>query len=289
MNIKKQYKGILYIILSAFCFALMNMFVRMAGDLPSIQKSFFRNFVAAIFACIILIKDRIPFRCQKSNFLYLILRAGFGTIGILCNFYAVDHLVLSDASMLNKMSPFFAVLFSFLILKEKVTPTQAFLVAGAFLGSMFVVKPTFANMDILRSLIGLLGGICAGAAYTMVRKLGENGEKGPFIVFFFSCFSCVVTLPWLIFDYHPMSAMQIIILLLAGLSAAGGQFSITAAYCHAPAREISVYDYSQIIFSAILGFVVFGQLPDFLSWIGYGIICMMAVLMFLYNKRKDRK
>lgn len=289
MNIKKQYKGILYIILSAFCFALMNMFVRMAGDLPSIQKSFFRNFVAAIFACIILIKDRIPFRCQKSNFLYLILRAGFGTIGILCNFYAVDHLVLSDASMLNKMSPFFAVLFSFLILKEKVTPTQAFLVAGAFLGSMFVVKPTFANMDILPSLIGLLGGICAGAAYTMVRKLGENGEKGPFIVFFFSCFSCVVTLPWLIFDYHPMSAMQIIILLLAGLSAAGGQFSITAAYCHAPAREISVYDYSQIIFSAILGFVVFGQLPDFLSWIGYGIICMMAVLMFLYNKRKDRK
>ena len=289
MNIKKQYKGILYIILSAFCFALMNMFVRMAGDLPSIQKSFFRNFVAAIFACIILIKDRIPFRCQKSNFLYLILRAGFGTIGILCNFYAVDHLVLSDASMIYKMSPFFAVLFSFLILKEKVTPTQAFLVAGAFLGSMFVVKPTFANMDILRSLIGLLGGICAGAAYTMVRKLGENGEKGPFIVFFFSCFSCVVTLPWLIFDYHPMSAMQIIILLLAGLSAAGGQFSITAAYCHAPAREISVYDYSQIIFSAILGFVVFGQLPDFLSWIGYGIICMMAVLMFLYNKRKDRK
>ena len=289
MNIKKQYKGILYIILSAFCFALMNMFVRMAGDLPSIQKSFFRNFVAAIFACIILVKDRTAFHCQKSNFLYLILRAGFGTIGILCNFYAVDHLVLSDASMLNKMSPFFAVLFSFLILKEKVTPTQALLVAGAFLGSMFVVKPTFANMDIVPSLIGLMGGICAGAAYTMVRKLGENGEKGPFIVFFFSCFSCVVTLPWLVFDYHPMSGMQVFILLLAGLSAAGGQFSITAAYCFAPAREISVYDYSQIIFSAALGFVVFGQLTDFLSWVGYGIICMMAVLMFLYNKRRDTK
>lgn len=265
------------------------MFVRMAGDLPSIQKSFFRNFVAAIFACIILLKNRIPFRCQKKNLLYMILRAGFGTIGILCNFYAVDHLVLSDASMLNKMSPFFAVLFSFLILKEKVSPTQAVLVVGAFLGSMFVVKPTFANMDIVPSIIGLAGGICAGAAYTMVRKLGENGEKGPFIVFFFSCFSCLVTLPWLVFDYHPMTGMQILILLLAGLSAAGGQFSITAAYCFAPAREISVYDYSQIIFSAILGFLVFGQLPDVLSWIGYGIICMMAVLMFLYNKRKDEK
>ena len=285
---KNKYKGIFYIILSAFCFALMNMFVRMAGDIPSIQKSFFRNFVAAIFACIILLKERVPFRCRKENLKYMLLRSVFGTFGILCNFYAVDHLVLADASMLNKMSPFFAVLFSFLILKERVTLPQALFVAGAFLGSMFVVKPTLTNMEFIPSVIGLAGGICAGAAYTMVRKLGEKGEKGPFIVFFFSTFSCAVTLPWLIFDYHPMTAVQTGILLLAGLSAAGGQFSITAAYCHAPAREISVYDYSQIIFSAFLGFLVFGQMPDALSWLGYGIICAMAVLMFLYNLGRSK-
>ena len=105
MSIKKQYKGILYIVCSAFCFALMNMFVHMAGDLPSIQKSFFRNFVAAIFAGIILAKEGIPFRCKKENLKYMFLRSIFGTLGILCNFYAVDHLVLADASMLNKMSP----------------------------------------------------------------------------------------------------------------------------------------------------------------------------------------
>lgn len=282
----KKYKGIICIVLSALCFAFMNLFVRMAGDLPSIQKSFFRNFVAAIFACIILLKDKSPFYCKRGNIIYLILRAVFGTVGILCNFYAIDHLVLADASMLNKMSPFFAVLFSFLILKEKVTVPQAILVVGAFLGSLFVIKPTFANLNLFPSILGLFGGIGAGAAYTMVRKLGERGEKGPFIVFFFSVFSCLATLPWLIFDYHPMSAVQLITLLLAGLAAAGGQFSITAAYFYAPAREISVYDYSQILFSAVLGFVFFGQVPDALSWLGYGIICGMAVLMFLYNKRR---
>lgn len=285
---KKKYRGILYIVLSAFCFALMNMFVRMAGDLPSVQKSFFRNFVAAIFACILLVREGGSFRCRREHLKYLVLRAAFGTIGILCNFYAVDHLVLADASMLNKMSPFFAVLFSFLILKERVTAVQTLIMAGAFAGSMFVVKPTFANMDLFPSLLGLLGGVCAGAAYTMVRKLGAMGVKGAFIVFFFSAFSCLAVLPWLVFDYHPMSASQLVILLLAGLSAAGGQFSITAAYCHAPAREISVYDYSQIIFSAGLGFFVFGQIPDLLSWLGYGIICAMAVIMFLYNNRRDK-
>lgn len=286
MESKKRYKGIICIIMSAFCFALMSFFVRMAGDLPSIQKSFFRNFVAAIFASVILMKNGVPFRCKKENLGYMLGRSICGTIGILCNFYAVDHLVLADASMLNKMSPFFAVIFSYFLLREKITVPQGLFVIGAFVGSLFVIKPTFSNMDLIPSLIGLCGGIGAGAAYTMVRKLGERGEKGPFIVFFFSTFSCVVTLPWLLFDYHPMSLAQIGILLFAGLSAAGGQFSITAAYCYAPAREISVYDYSQIIFSAGLGFFFFGQIPDLLSWIGYAVICLMAVAMFLYNNRR---
>lgn len=286
MESKKRYKGIICIIMSAFCFALMSFFVRMAGDLPPIQKSFFRNFVAAIFAGIILMKNGVSFHCKKENLGYMLGRSICGTIGILCNFYAVDHLVLADASMLNKMSPFFAVIFSYFLLKEKITVPQGLFVIGAFVGSLFVIKPTFSNMDLLPSLIGLCGGIGAGAAYTMVRKLGERGEKGPFIVFFFSTFSCVVTLPWLFFDYHPMSLAQIGILLFAGLSAAGGQFSITAAYCYAPAREISVYDYSQIIFSAGLGFFFFEQIPDLLSWIGYAVICLMAVAMFLYNNRR---
>lgn len=285
MSMNHKYKGIIYIVISAFCFALMNLFVRMAGDLPSIQKSFFRNFVAAVFAFIILKKEHVPFRCKRENLKYLLLRAGFGTVGVLCNFYAIDHLVLADASMLNKMSPFFAIIFSALILKEKVTVPQGLLVSGAFLGSLFVIKPTFANMDLVPSFLGLLGGLGAGVAYTMVRCLGERGEKGSFIVFFFSMFSCVATLPWLIFDYHPMKAAQLLVLLLAGTAAAGGQFAITAAYCCAPAREISVYDYSQIIFSAALGFIVFGQMPDALSWLGYGIICAMAVLMFFYHKK----
>lgn len=254
--------GIIYIICSAFFFALMNMFVRMAGDLPSVQKSFFRNLIAFFFALIIMKKDQIPFTCKKENRSSLVLRATFGTLGILCNYYAVDHLVLSDASMLNKMSPFFAVLFSYVILKEKISLRQGAVVVGAFLGSLLVIKPTFANMDLLPSLIGLMGGLFAGAAYTFVRKLTTNGEKGPMVVCFFSGFSCLVTLPFLIFDYHPMTLAQLGILLLAGLSAAGGQFTITAAYTYAPAREISVYDYSQIIFAALLGFIVFGDVPD---------------------------
>lgn len=282
----KKYLGVIYIILSAFCFALMNTFVRLSGDLPTIQKSFFRNFVAMIFAFIILKKNHTPLHWQKGNLKFHLIRSAAGTLGILCNFYAIDHLVLSDASMLNKMSPFFAIIFSLIFLKEKVTFFQAAMVTAAFAGSMFIIKPSLTSMEFLPGLIGFIGGMCAGAAYTAVRHLGSKGEKGPFIVFFFSAFSCIVTLPYLIFNFHHMEFKQLAYLICAGLAAAGGQFTITAAYCYAPAKEISVYDYSQIIFAALIGYIVFGQVSDVYSFIGYGVIIISAVMMFLYNNRK---
>ena len=168
-----------------------------------------------------------------------------------------------------------------------MSPAQALAVAGAFIGSLFVIKPTFTNMALVPSLIGLCGGICAGIAYAMVRILGQRGQKGSSVVIFFSGFSCVVTLPYLLLDFHPMSGLQILTLLGAGLAAAGGQFGITEAYYHAPAKEISIYDYSQIIFSTILGFFLFGQVPDRYSVLGYVIICAMALWMFVYNKNRE--
>ena len=284
---KQKYKGILFIVLSALCFAFMNMFVRLAGDLPAVEKSFFRNLIAFAIALAMMIRKKEHFEVKKGNWKYMILRASFGTIGILCNFYAIDHLVLSDASMLNKMSPFFVILFSFLILKEKLSPLQVTAVCGAFAGSLLIIKPTFLNMNLGPSVIGLCGGLCAGIAYTMVRVLGQRGQKGTTVVLFFSGFSCLVTLPYMLLSYQPMSMAQVIALLCAGAAAAGGQFAITAAYFHAPAREISVYDYSQIIFSALLGFLLFHQVPDRYSVIGYAIIIAMAVWMFFYNQRQE--
>lgn len=285
MNRKQKTKGILCIVLSAFCFALMNVFIRMAGDLPSVQKSFFRNLVAFFCAWIVLKKDGIRFSGDRKNLWLLVIRSLFGTMGILCNFYAVDHLVLADASMLNKMSPFFAILFSCLLLKEKVSLVQGMAVAGAFAGSLLIIKPTGLDLTRMPAVIGLLGGLGAGVAYTFVRLIGRRGEKGPFIVWFFSGFSLLVMLPMLIAAYQPMSISQFGLLMLCGAAAAGGQFAITAAYCYAPAKEISVFDYSQIVFSAIFGFVLFGQVPDFYSWIGYLLICAMGIWMFLYQKK----
>lgn len=284
MNQKKL--GIIYIILSAFFFALMSFFVRLSGNnIPVIQKSFFRNLVAFFIAAGLLMKSRTPFKIGKGNMPYMLTRAIAGTLGILCNFYAVDHLNLADASILNKLSPFFAVVFSVFLLREKVKPIEWLTLGVAFLGALMVIKPSF-SLQFIYAGAGFLGGLAAGLAYACVRKLTTRGVAGSVIVMFFSGFSCLCTLPWLLFRFTPMTVGQWLCLILAGCSAAGGQITITAAYSKAPAREISVFDYSQIIFTASLGFLVFHQIPDWLSILGYLTIIGAAIFKWQYNMKQ---
>ena len=284
-NMSNKTKGVIYIILSAVCFTGMNTFVRLSGDVPTFQKVFFRNLVAMFFALFALLKAGESLKPKAGTFKYHFLRSSIGLAGVIGNFYALDKIDLSDASMLNKMSPFFALIFSAIFIKEKVKPKQAIAIFIAFIGALFIIKPTFGNENLFASTVGFLGGMCAGGAYTCVRQMGIMGESGKRIVFFFSAFSVLVTAPYLIFNYHHMELWQWGSLLMAGLCAAGGQFSITAAYTHAPSREISVYDYSQVVFAAITGFFVFGDIPDLWSFVGYFIICAMAIWMFIYNNK----
>lgn len=280
----KKNKGIFFIIVSSFCFALMSTFVKLSGDIPSIQKSFFRNLIAFFVAFIVLKRDKKNINFKPKNLLLLILRSIFGTIGILANFYAIDNLILSDATMLNKLSPFAAIIFSFLILKEKIKFFQIFSILVAFIGSLLVIKPSL-NLNIFPSLIGVFGAISAGIAYTLVRKLTIKGEKSTFIILFFSGFSCLITLPSFIFNYQKMEIIQIFYLCLAGIFGGIGQFAITNAYSFAPAKQISIFDYFQILFSAIIGFILFNQVPDFYSILGYFIIFSAAIFMFFINKK----
>lgn len=270
-NANDKRKGILFILLAAFFFSAMSVFVRLAGDVPTMQKAFFRNIVAAVVAVIILLRSGKEISLPKKSLPTLLMRSIFGTIGILANFWAVDHLGIADANMLNKLSPFFAILMSIFILGEKPNRIEWISVVLAFIGAAFVAKPSSGIMS-LPALIGILGGFTAGTAYTYVRRAGLQGVRGPIVVAFFSTFSTLVLLPNLLMNFAPMSAGQFLFLLLAGCSAAGGQLSITAAYQHAPARDISVFDYSQVVYAAVFGLLLFGEIPDVWSIIGYVII-----------------
>ena len=278
----KKMKGVLFILLAAIGFSMMTFLVRLSGDIPTMQKVFFRNLVAGIIAIGTLAGTKEKFYIKKGSWPGLLLRSSFGAIGMVLNFWAIDHLGLADSNILNKMSPFFAILFSILVMKEIPTRFDWAAVMVAFTGAVFVVRPT-AGLASFPALVGLLSGMFAGAAYTMVRYLGKKKERTPVIVMVFSVFTSLMTLPFLIFDYHPMSIKQTCYLILAGCFAALGQFSITTAYKYAPAKELSVFDYMQVIFAAMLGILFLHEVPTALSFVGYAIIITAAVGRWWYN------
>ena len=282
-------KGILCIMTSAFSWAVMGVFVRLAGDVPSMQKCLFRNLVSLFMAGGLLLVSRTRVKLNGGDVKWLILRSTFGSIGLLANFYALDRMIVADANMLNKLSPFFTVLVSVFLLKEAIKIPQILCIAAAFSGALFIIKPGASSMPLFPAIIGVIGGAGAGTAYSTVRLLQKRGVPGPFIVFFFSAFSTVILLPYVLTRYSPMTAVQTGYLLLAGVFAAAGQFAITAAYRFAPAREISIYDYSQIIFSTLLGMIFLHQFPDKWSYLGYVIIIGASVAMFLYNGKKAKE
>lgn len=283
MSKNDKIKGITFILLAAFGFSLMTFFVRISGDLPTMQKAFFRNFVALIVASSAIIKSGKGFHIGKGNRLDVFLRSAFGTAGLIANFYAVDRLGIADANMLNKLSPFFAIILSIFILKEIPSRFDILTTIIAFIGALFIIRPSGAFTAVFPALVGLFGGFGAGTAYVFVRKVSNKGVKTPVIVFAFSLFSCIVTLPFLIADYTPMAPIQWLYLILAGVSASLGQFSITTAYKYAPAKEISVFDYTQVIFAALLGIIFLGEVPVVTSIIGYTIIIGVALIRWHRN------
>lgn len=288
MVVKEKKQGVLFIILAAFFFALMNLFVRLAGDLPTMEKCFFRNAVAMALSAIMLLRSEEKFIVKSGNMKYILIRSISGGLGMMCNFYAIDRLNIADASMLNKLSPFFAIIFSVFILREIANHVEWGAVVLAFVGALFIVKPS-GSMESIPALAGVLGGLGAGLAYVFVRKLGMLGERSTVIVFYFSLFTCCLTLPFLVHNFAAMTGRQLLFLLLAGCAACGGQFSITAAYTRAPAKEISVFDYAQVLFAALLGFFFLEQIPDIWSLVGYVIIIGVAVGKWQYNIRQDHK
>jgi drug/metabolite transporter (DMT)-like permease len=276
-------KGIICILFAAFGFSLMTFFVRISGDIPTMEKAFFRNAVAMLVSLVLLIRSGEKLRIQKNCAGDIFFRCLFGTSGLIANFYAIDRLHIADANMLNKLSPFFAILLSIWLLREKPKKIDIIAVLVAFIGAMFIVRPTGSNLQLVPALCGLYGGFGAGTAYVFVRRLGKKGERTPVIVFCFSLFSSLVAVPFIAMNFVVLKPWQLFCLVMAGVAATVGQFGITSAYKFAPAKEISVFDYTQVVFAALLGIVFLGERPTWLSFVGYALIIGVAVLRWHFN------
>lgn len=270
-------------LVSSLAFAGSAAAVKLSGDLPVFEKVFFRNILAVLIAYITIRHKGDRLWGKKQNRLLLFFRSLLGVLGMAMYFYAIRHLYLADSAILHKLFPFFVTIFAAFFLKEKLTRIQIPGMVIAFLASMLIIKPKF-DYSILPALAGFGTALVSGATYTMVRYLRDK-ETPATIVFFFSFVSLILLAPFILLDFRMPTPNQWIYLLLIGVFAAAGQFSLTYAYRYGKASEIAVYNYVNILFAALLGFLIWQEIPDLLSIIGGIIIIAISIIIFYYNLR----
>ncbi|HDL1533983.1 TPA: DMT family transporter [Mannheimia haemolytica] len=234
-------------------------------------------------------KNRQLFFGYAENRLLLLSRSITGLLGILCGVYIIDHLVLSDVDMIGKLTSFILIILSAIFLKERASLLQWILCLIAFIGALFIIKPA-VDIRFMPYLVGVIGSVFAAIAYLCLRLLAKTKkvESPNTIVFFFSAFSTLILLPFVAIDYVVLTNLQTIYLVLAGVTSAVGQFCVTTAYKYAAAKDISIYSYASVLFSAILGLLFFEQYPDMLSWLGYAITFVSSWLMFVLTKKQSK-
>lgn len=284
IKIQDRNKGIILILLSALSFALMAATVKFLGDMPIPEKIFFRNLLGAAAVFYIIKKRGKSFKVNNKKF--LALRLITGVLGMVSYYYALSEIHLSDAVILHKMAPFFVILFAAFFLGEKIKKPQYIALVLAIAGAIFVIKPRF-DSSVIPSLIALGSALFSGISYTVIRYL-KNSDSPQVIVFYFLAFLTIIMFPFMLSGYFVMpTPIEWIALILLGVFGTAGQLLMTNAYHFAPAGELSIYTYSNIIFSTFIGLVVWAEIPDYLSIIG-GVLIIIAGIIN-YRAKGDLK
>lgn len=280
---KDNQKAIVYILISALAFTLMSTVVKLAKDIPTYEKVFFRNIINLIIAVNILKRDKISFFGEKKNRKYLVIRGVLGLLGVVCNFYAVTQMNLSDASMLFNLTPFFVTLFAIFFLGERILKIEYISLISAFIAVLLVIKPQF-NMGIIGGVVGIIGAACAGGAYTLVSHINKK-ENPVTIVFYFTFVSVILMTPFMIFNFVKPNMIELLLLILVGIFASVGQFMVTLAYKYGKPSEVAIYNYTSIVFAIAIGFGIWKEVPD--KWSIFGSIILIGTGVNLYiQKRK---
>ena len=280
---KDNQKAIVYILISALAFTLMSTVVKLAKDIPIYEKVFFRNIINLIIAVNILKRDKISFWGEKKNRKYLVIRGVLGLLGVVCNFYAVTQMNLSDASMLFNLTPFFVTIFAIFFLGERILKIEYISLISAFIAVLLVIKPQF-NMGIIGGVVGIIGAACAGGAYTLVSHINKK-ENPVTIVFYFTFVSVILMTPFMIFNFVKPNMIELLLLILVGIFASVGQFMVTLAYKYGKPSEVAIYNYTSIVFAIAIGFGIWKEVPD--KWSILGSIILIGTGINLYiQKRK---
>lgn len=280
--------GARYMLFSALGFALMGACVKLAhlDGIPILEIIAARAIVSVFLSYADIKRKRIPMWGQRRGL--LLSRGLAGTFALICVYYALVNMPFAEATMLQYLNPMFTAVLAIIFLGERVQKSTLACIMLSFIGLLIIVRPDFlfgnisSDYSLFAIVAAVLGAFGSGVAYVLVRKLSASEDPSVIIIYF-----PLVALPLSIIllgnDFVMPQGMTWIWLLLVGVFTQVGQLGLTKAMQTETASQATSFAYTQVVFAAVLGWLIFSELPSVWTFVGGGLIILGAFVNIAYR------
>jgi len=281
---KDTNKAALLMVIAAFVYALLSANVKWIQGIPVFEKMFFRTFFGLVMVSVIVWREKIPIK--GNNHFSLIGRGVTGFISTFFYYMALTYAPMAEAVTLSNTYPFLLAILCWIFLGEKIRSFHLIALVLSFVGAVLIIRPGFAEINFYY-IIAVLAAVFMAITYTFLRKARET-EDTQVIVLWYSAICALGCIPVMLFEKPVMPTLfQFFQLLSLGIIATIYQLLLSKAYKYAPATEISIYSYTTIVFSSILGFIVWAEVPAIFTVIGALLIISGAFVIFRCENKKS--
>ena len=263
---------------------VMAMLVKHLGsDLPAMEILFFRSFIGFLFVLPLFVRDPMePLRTKRPGLHFV--RGATGALGNACFFWTLTHMLLADAMALQFSRPLFMIPLALVLLGDNAGLRRSLVALVGFTGILFYARPFTAGFE-PGAFVGSLGALAGGLVVVCIKRLATT-EPTRVIMFYYASWNAVFALiPALLFWVTP-SVPQLALLAVVGFLGIAGQGLITHGLTLGDATALVPLDYSRIVYAAILGYLVFGELPGPWSYVGMALIVASSLYLVLTEKKK---
>jgi len=290
IKIKELNKGVKYMLIASFTFAIMGAFAKLASEsMSSLEVVFFRNIAGVILVGIAVLKK--PMKHVGGKPFLLFFRGFMGFTALLAFFYNIAHIPLGDAMTYSKTSPIFTAIFAWIFLQEKLSIKAWGAVFIGFVGIVFITQPTGVGLS-KYDLLGIFSGVGAALAYTSIRELRNyydtraivlsfmlTGTIGPIILFVISPYLSIPELDFILGEFVMPQGVVWFYVIAMGVLATVSQLLMTKAYGETKAGIVGAVSYTNILFSIIVGFMLGDAFPSLITSFGIILIVIAGIIV----------
>jgi drug/metabolite transporter (DMT)-like permease len=276
-------RGVFLFSVGSLTNVVMATLVKHLGSrLPSMEILFFRSFIGLLFVLPVLARDPLePFRTKRPGMHFV--RGATGALGNACFFWTLTHMLLADAMALQFSRPLFMIPLALLLLGEVAGWRRIVVTLIGFVGILFYARPFTSGFD-PGAFVGALGALSGGLVLIWIKRLARS-EPTRVIMFYYAFWNAAFALIPAMLLWVTPNLTELALLIMIGFLGISGQTLMTQGITLAEATVLVPLDYSRIVYSAVLGYLLFGELPGVWSFVGMALIVGSSLYLVLTEKR----